>query len=236
MNPFAGMLDWLADPAHWSGSGGIPTRLLEHLQYTGLAMAIGALIAIPLGIYLGHRDRGEILVLTVANMIRALPTLGVLTLLVIVVGIGLIPPLIALVAMAVPPMLVNSFEGIRTVDRSAVDAARAMGLGRWRTALTVELPSAVPVVLLGVRLALIQVISTATIAAYVGLGGLGRFVFDGLSTRNFDQVAGGALLVAVLAILTEAALILFTALAVSPGVARRPRPLTRLRPYRKESL
>ena len=232
MNPFAGMLDWLTDPAHWSGSGGIPSRLLEHLQYTGLAMAIGALIAIPLGIYLGHRDRGEILVLTVANMIRALPTLGVLTLLVIGVGIGLI----ARVAMAVPPMLVNSFEGIRTVDRSAVDAARAMGLGRWRTALTVELPSAVPVVLLGVRLALIQVISTATIAAYVGLGGLGRFVFDGLSTRNFDQVAGGALLVAVLAILTEAALILFTALAVSPGVARRPRPLTRLRPYRKESL
>lgn len=234
MNPFAGMIDWIADPDHWSGTGGIPVRVLEHLQYTALAMAIAALLAIPLGIYLGHRDRGEIVVLTVANMIRALPTLGVLTLLVIVVGIGLIPPLIALVAMAVPPMLVNSFEGIRTVDRSTVDAARAMGLGRWRTALTVELPAAVPVVFLGVRLALIQVISTATIAAYVGLGGLGRFVFDGLSTRTYEQVAGGALLVAVLAVLIEGALIVLTALVVSPGVARRPRPFTRL--YRKETL
>lgn len=229
MNPFAAMLEWLTAAEHWTGAGSVPQRLLEHLEYSALAMVLAALIAIPLGLWLGHTHRGEVLVLTVANAIRALPTLGLLTLLVIAMGVGLVPPLIALVVLAIPPMLVNTFEGIRNCDRSVVDAANGLGLGGVRTLLTVELPTAIPVVLLGVRLAMIQVISTATIASYVGLGGLGRLIFDGLATRQYDQVAAGALLVALLAALIEGVLVALAALLVSPGVARRPRPLTRKR-------
>jgi osmoprotectant transport system permease protein len=227
MNAFGSMFGWLADPAHWQGAGGIPARLLEHVEYSLLAMLIAAIIAIPLGLVLGHIDRGEVLILTFANSIRALPTLGLVTLLVILSGVGLMPPLIALILLAVPPMLVNTFEGVRSVDRTLVDAATGIGLSGRTTLMRVEVPVALPLIFLGIRLALIQVISTATIAAYVGLGGLGRFIFDGLGSQQFDQVAGGAFLVAVLAVVAEAALLALNALLVSPGISRRTRLLSR---------
>lgn len=224
MSVYDDLVSWLTDPAHWLGSGGVLARVGEHVQYTLLAMGIAALIAIPLGLVLGHLHRGEAVALTLSNAVRALPTLGLLTLLVIALGIGIVPPLIALVVLAVPPMLVNTFEGIRNCDQSLVNAANGLGLGGVRTLLTVELPSAVPVIILGIRLAMIQVISTATIAAYVGLGGLGRFIFDGLATRQYAEVASGAAFVALLAVLVEGLLVLASALIVSPGVAQRPRP------------
>ena len=225
MNAFGSMFSWLADPTHWQGPGSIPIRMMEHLQYSLLAMLIAAVIAIPLGLVLGHIDRGEVVILTFANSVRALPTLGLVTLLVIVSGVGLLPPLIALVLMAVPPMLVNTFEGVRSVDSTLVDAATGIGLSGRTTLLRVELPVALPLIMLGIRLAVIQVISTATIAAYVGLGGLGRFIFDGLGSQQFDQVAGGAFLVAVLAVVSEALLLFLNAVLVSPGVTRRTRLL-----------
>ncbi|HLR94379.1 MAG TPA: ABC transporter permease [Jiangellaceae bacterium] len=224
MSVFDDVVSWLTDPAHWLGSGGVLARVAEHVQYTLLAMGIAALIAIPLGLVLGHLHRGEAVALTLSNAVRALPTLGLLTLLVIALGIGIVPPLIALVVLAVPPMLVNTFEGIRNCDQSLVNAANGLGLGGVRTLLTVELPTAVPVIILGIRLAMIQVISTATIAAYVGLGGLGRFIFDGLATRQYAEVASGAAFVALLAVFVEGLLVLASALIVSPGVAQRPRP------------
>ncbi|MEA5456783.1 ABC transporter permease [Sinomonas sp. JGH33] len=223
MNLFDLVAAWFAEPSTWSGPDSIPTRVAEHLQYTALAMLIAAVIALPLGTVLGHLHRGQALVLTIANTIRALPTLGLVTLVVILSGIGLLPPLIALIVLAVPPMLVNSFEGVRNVDPSVVDAARGVGLRGTATLLGVEIPVALPIILLGVRVAAIQVVSAATIAAYVGLGGLGRFIFDGLGRRDFGQMAGGSIVAAVLAVATEVVFVLLTAFATSPGVSRRSR-------------
>lgn len=228
MSIFGDVGRWFTDPANWSGADGIPTRVGEHLWYTLLALGIAACIALPLGLVLGHLHRGGVVVLSLANAVRALPTLGLLTLVVIISGVGLLPPLIALVVMAVPPILVNTYEGIRGVDPLLVDGARGMGLSGSRVLFGVEAPVALPLILLGVRLAAIQVVSAATIAAYVGLGGLGRYIFDGLSLRQYATVGGGAVLAAVLAVATEALLVLVSASAISPGVARRPRPLTRL--------
>lgn len=217
---------WFAAPTTWSGTESIPTRIAEHLLYSLLAMLIAAVIALPLGTVLGHLHRGQTLVLTIANTIRALPTLGLLTLVVILSGIGFLPPLIALVVLAIPPMLVNAFEGVRSVDPTVVDAARGMGLRGRATLLEVEIPVALPIILLGVRLAAIQVVSAATIAAYVGLGGLGRFIFDGLGRRDFGQVAGGSIVAAALAIATEVLFVLVASAITSPGVSRRARLTT----------
>lgn len=221
MNPFDLVAQWFQNPDTWAGPGGIPTRVAEHLQYSILALGIAAAIAIPLGMVLGHLNRGEILVLTLANSIRALPTLGLLTLVVILAGIGLLPPLVALIVLAIPPMLVNTFESIRGVDRFVVDAARGIGLRGPGILFRVEAPVALPLILLGMRLSAIQVVSAATIAAFVGLGGLGRYIFDGLGRRDLGQVIGGSILSAVLAIGTELFFIILSALLVSPGVSRR---------------
>ncbi|MEI4271483.1 ABC transporter permease [Klenkia sp. LSe6-5] len=228
MSILGSILAWFGDASNWSGPNGIPTRIAEHVGYSALAMLIAAAIAVPLGLVLGHLHRGEVVVLSLANAIRALPTLGLLTLVVILSGIGLLPPLIALVVMAVPPMLVNSFESVRNVDPLLVDGARGMGLTSRQVLWRVEVPASLPLILLGVRLAAIQVVSAATIAAYVGLGGLGRYIFDGLSLRQYDTVAGGAVLAALLAIFTEALLLGISSSVVSPGVARRPRPFQAL--------
>lgn len=232
---------WFAQPTTWSGPDSVPTRVAEHLLYSALAMLIAAAIALPLGTFLGHLHRGQAVVLTIANTIRALPTLGLLTLVVILSGIGFLPPLIALVVLAIPPMLVNAYEGIRSVDPAVVDAARGVGLRGPATLLRVEIPVALPIILLGVRLAAIQVISAATIAAYVGLGGLGRFIFDGLGRRDFGQVAGGSIVAAILAIGTEVFFVLLASAITSPGVSRRSPTTWRgtstqsVRPLRKKN-
>ncbi|OIH85104.1 ABC transporter permease [Arthrobacter sp. UCD-GKA] len=223
MNVFELMDTWLSLPSSWSGPESIPVRIGEHLFYCVIAMLIAGVIAVPLGAILGHLGRGEVVVLTIANSIRALPTLGLLTLMVILTGIGLLPPLIALIILAIPPMLINVFEGVRGVDPAVVDAARGVGLTPAATLVRVELPVALPLVLLGIRLAAIQVVSAATIAAYVGLGGLGRFIFDGLGRRDFGQVAGGSLVVAVVAIATEIVFVLGAWALTSPGVRQRRR-------------
>jgi osmoprotectant transport system permease protein len=241
MNVIELVTDWLALPTTWSGSDSIPTRVAEHLLYSALAMLIAAAVALPLGTLLGHLHRGQTIVLTIANTIRALPTLGLLTLVVILSGIGFLPPLIALVVLAIPPMLVNAFEGVRNVDPAVVDAARGVGLRGPATLLKVEIPVALPIILLGVRLAAIQVISAATIAAYVGLGGLGRFIFDGLGRRDFGQVAGGSIVAAILAIATEIFFILLASAITSPGVSRNSRAalrgpfITSVLPLRKKT-
>jgi osmoprotectant transport system permease protein len=216
-----GVLDWLARPENWSGSGSIPARFSEHLVYSGIALALATLIALPFGLWTGHTGRFGFLVASIANAARAMPTVGVLVLVFALVGIGFTPALVALVALAVPPILVNAHEGVRSVDPTVPAAAKGMGMRGTQVLLRVELPVALPAVLLGLRTAAIQIVSTATIAAYVSLGGLGRFIFDGMSRREFDMVAGGALLVALLAIATEVLFTLLAATVVSPGVRRR---------------
>jgi osmoprotectant transport system permease protein len=197
------LLDWFAAPGRWSGGTGIPARVLEHLGYTLLAVALGAVIALPVGAVVGHTRRGGLAVVGAANGLRALPELGVLVLLVLLLGLGLLAPTLALVLLAIPPMLAGAYAGVAGADPGAVDAARGMGMREHQILLQVEVPAAVPLVLGGLRFATLQVIATATIAAYVGLGGLGRYIIDGFSLRDFPQMLGGAAVVAVLSIVVE---------------------------------
>jgi osmoprotectant transport system permease protein len=197
------LVDWFADPTRWSGSTGIPARLLEHLGYTALAVVIAAVVALPIGALVGHTRRGGLVVVGVANGLRALPELGVLVLFVLLLGLGLLAPTLALVLLAVPPMLAGAYSGVAGADDAAVDAARGMGMREHQILLQVEVPAAVPLVLGGLRFATLQVVATATIAAYVGLGGLGRYIIDGFAVRDFPQMLGGAVLVAVLSIVVE---------------------------------
>jgi osmoprotectant transport system permease protein len=214
---------WLFDPANWTGSAGIPARLVEHLGYVALAMIIALVIALPVGAWVGHTGRGGFLVVGSANALRALPTLGVLILLVTPFGLSIIGPLIALVVLAVPPLLAGTYAGVRNVDPAVVDAARGMGMRGGEVLWRVELPNALPLIIGGVRSAVLQVISTATIAAYVGLGGLGRYIFDGLAQRDFPQMIGGSLLVALLAIVVDLLLAALQKVVVSPGLQAVPR-------------
>lgn len=235
MNIFDQLIAWFANPDNWQGANGIPTRFGEQLAYSGLALLIAAAIALPIGAVLGHLNKGEVIVISLANTVRALPTFGLLTLLVIAMGIGLLPPLIALVVLAVPPLLVNTFEGMRSVNPAVVSAAKGIGLRSVEVMLRVRVPSALPLIMLGIRLAAIQVISTATIAAYVGLGGFGRYIFDGLSRRQLEVVIAGSVLVAALAVATELLLILCTSLVTSRGVTQRKRRSARVAARKPQS-
>ncbi|MFD5161779.1 ABC transporter permease [Streptomyces hawaiiensis] len=212
---------FFSDSAHWHGYDGIPQRLLEHVQYSALALALAAAIGLPVGLITGHTGRGGNALAFIATAARALPSFGLLVLIVIMMGFGLLPVMIPLVILAVPPILVTTYEAVRTVDPSPVDAARGMGMHESRILFQVELPVALPLILSGLRSAAIQIVSTATIAAYVSLGGLGRYIVDGLYQRDYEKVVGGATLVAVLALVTLAAFWAVGRLAVSPGVRRR---------------
>lgn len=226
MNIFGAVLGWFGDPGHWVGYAGVPTRLAEHLYYSGLALLVGIVIAVPLGALVGHTGRGGFVIVGMANGLRSLPDLGLLILLVLLVGIGLLPVVVALAVLAVPPLLAGTYAGVRNVDRSVVDAARGMGMRERDVLLRVEVPNALPLLLGGLRAASLQVIATAAIAAYVSFGGVGRYIIDGLSVQDYPQMAAGALLVAALALLVEAALAGVQRLVVSPGLrapARRAR-------------
>ena len=223
MNVVQRALDWFGDSAQWSGVDGIPNRVGEHLYYSGLALLIAALIALPLGLFIGHTGRGAFLAVNSAGAARALPTVGLVGLTVVVFGIGLTPTLLPLVALAIPPILVNTYAGVRQVDAQLRDAANGMGMTGAQVLFQVELPVALPLIILGLRTAAVQIVSTATIAAYVGLGGLGRYIFDGLAQRDFPQMIGGSLLVALLAIVADLLLASLQKLVVSPGLQAAPR-------------
>jgi osmoprotectant transport system permease protein len=225
-----GILDWFADPANWTGPGGVPSRLLEHLYYTLLALGFAAVVAIPLGLWIGHTGRGGFAVVSLANALRALPTFGLLVLLANAFGIALTPPIVALVVLAIPPILAGTYAGVQAVDRAIVDAARGMGMDEREVLFRVELPNALPLILGGIRSATLQIIATATIAAYVALGGLGRFIIDGLSVRDFAEMAAGSILLALLAIAVDLVLAGVQRAVVSPGL--RPSAATRPRPRR----
>lgn len=218
MNLVGQVAAWLADPAHWSGLGGIPARILEHLVYSGLALLVALVVAIPLGLIVGHTGRGGFLIVGLANGLRALPELGLLILLVLLVGIDLLPVIVALAVLAIPPVLAGTYAGVRNVDRAAVDAARGMGMRGSQVLFKVELPNALPLMLSGVRGGALQVVATAAVAAYVSFGGLGRFLIDGLRQEDYPQMAAGALLVAALALVVEGLLTLFQRTVVSPGL------------------
>jgi osmoprotectant transport system permease protein len=216
------LFGYLFDPTHWSGAQGIPQRLVEHLGYTALTLLIALVIAIAAGAWIGHTGRGGFLVVGLANGLRALPTLGLLVLIVGATGLGLVGPITALVILAVPPILAGTYAGVRNVDPAVVDAARGMGMRGREVLFGVELPNALPLIIGGIRSAVLQVISTATIAAYVALGGLGRFIIDGLAVRDFPQMIAGSLLVALLAVVADLLLAVLQKLVVSPGLRAAP--------------
>ena len=212
---------WLTDPAQWSGPDGIPVRTLQHLYYSLLATAIAAAIALPIGVFIGHTGRGALFAVNLTNLGRAIPSLGIIILMFTLVGFGIVPVLVALIALAVPPIVTNSYIGIRSVDRDVREAAEGMGMRGRQVLWQVELPVAMPLIMAGIRTSAVQVVATATLAAFVGLGGLGRYLIDGLSQRDLAQVVGGAILVAVLSLLTELVLGRVQTLVVPEGLAER---------------
>ncbi|MFF7450111.1 MULTISPECIES: ABC transporter permease subunit [unclassified Streptomyces] len=196
---------WLADPAHWAGDDGIWHRLLQHLLLTVVCLVVSCLIALPVALALGHLGKGGALAVNISNIGRAVPTFAVLVLLLLtpVGDWGEGPTIVALVLFAVPPLLTNAYVGVREVDRGVVQAARGMGMTGRQTLLRVELPLALPMVLNGVRIAAVQLVATATIAALAGGGGLGRIITAGFNLASTPQVVAGAVLVAAFALLVE---------------------------------
>jgi osmoprotectant transport system permease protein len=195
--------DWLRDPAHWHGSDGIGLRLIQHLEYSGLCLLIAAVIALPLGVLIGHTRRGAVAVVNAANAWRAIPTLGLLVLMVNLLHFSPLAWIIPLVALGIPPILVNAYVGVLGVDPDLTDAARGMGMTERQILRKVEIPVALPLIILGLRTGAIFIVATATIAAEIGTGGLGRYILDGLSQEKYGEVAGGAVLVVILAVLVQ---------------------------------
>src|SRR5467141_3116400 len=201
-----GVWRWFSDPAHWSGPDGLPQRLVEHVQLSAESVAIGALIALPIGIVLGHFGRLGNLAINLSNVGRALPSFGILAIAFQIFGLGDLPIILSLTALAIPPMVTNSYVGLREVDPDIKDAARGMGYRALAQLLRVELPLAVPLVMAGVRTSAVQVVATATVAALIAGGGFGRFIVDGLAQQDYTKLFAGAILVALLALATELSL------------------------------
>lgn len=226
MDFLASLISWFANPAHWQGSDGIPIRILEHVELSLASLLVAAALALPLGLLVGHTNRGAFVVVNLASVGRALPSLAILGLALpftiqITHQLDFWPTFVALVALAIPPILTNAYIGIREVDRETVEIARGMGMRGGEVLRRVELPIALPVVLGGVRTAAVQVVATATLGAFVAGGGLGRYIIDGIALQEMDRIFAGASLVALLALATEVALGWLERRTVSPGL--RPR-------------
>ncbi|WP_308467885.1 ABC transporter permease [Rathayibacter soli] len=222
--------EWFFNPAQWTGSESIPLEVGLHLEYTGIALLIALVVAVPFGIYVGYTGRGEVIVAGLANSLRALPTVGLLILAVLILApmfasdlAFTIPAIAVLVLLAIPPILTGTYGGIQSADPGAVSAARGMGYTKMQILWHVQLPCALPLMFSGIRGGLLQVVSTATVAAYVGLGGLGRYIIDGQAQGNYSEMLGGAVLIAVLAVVLELGFIGLTRLVVSPGLLRKTR-------------
>ncbi len=222
MDFLASVAAWFADPAHWSGDDGIPIRVWEHVQLSGLAVGIAAAIALPLGLYLGHTGRGGFVAINVANLGRALPSLALIALglvasIALGLGLGFWPTLFALVPLALAPILTNTFVAVRGVEQDTIEAARGMGLRERQIVRQVELPLALPLILGGIRTASVNVVATATLGALVAGGALGRYIVDGLALQEYERLFAGALLVAVLAIATEVLFVRVGSARTDPG-------------------
>ena len=218
MGFLADVVRWFTTGAHWSGDAGAVHRLSEHITMSVASVLVGAVLALPVGIWLGHTGRGGALAINVSNVGRAIPSFAILVIAAQVVGIGWRPAFLALVVLAIPPMVTNAYVGMQGVDADVRESAKGMGMTGSQSLWRVELPVALPLVMAGVRTAAVQVVATATIAALVAWGGLGRFIVDGIAQRDFVQVFAGAVLVAGLSILTELGLAGLQHLIVPKGL------------------
>ena len=235
---------WFNDPSNWWGADGLLVRMREHLVYTAIIVVIATLIALPLGLLIGHTGRGVVLLVGVANGLRAVPTLGLLILLSVwltpkidsqaaipgVIDRGnlgyFIPAVIVLVLLALPPILTNTYAGVQNVDPAVRDAARGMGMTGGQIVRQVEFPCALPLIMSGIRSATLQVIATVAVAGYVFLGGLGQFIVDGVSQltnlqNGYPAMVAAGIVVAVLAVVIDGVLSVIQRLVVSPGISGR---------------
>ncbi|MEX0789528.1 MAG: ABC transporter permease [Actinomycetota bacterium] len=208
MGVVAEALAWLTDAANWSGTAGIPNRVFEHVRISVFTVVTAAALAIPVGMAIGHTGKGRFLVVTLSNVGRAIPSFAILGLALPIaiklnLGLGFWPTFIALFALAIPPILTNTYVGVAGVDRDLVEAARGMGMANGEILRRLEVRLAAPVIMVGLRTASVEVVATATLAAIVAGGGLGRFIIDGFAVRDDARILGGAILVAILAIFTE---------------------------------
>jgi osmoprotectant transport system permease protein len=232
---------WLADPAHWQGTDGIPIRLWEHLWISAASVLTAAAVALPVGAFIGHTGRGASLAINLANVGRAIPSYAILVIVLPIslrlapalgydpsLGLSEIPTFTAMTALAVPPILVGTYAGLREVDRDLVEAARGMGMSERQILLRLEVPLALTVILGGIRTAGVQVVATATLGAVVAYGGFGRYLIDGIARHENDRLFAGVILVAGLALLVEGGFALLQRVVVSPGTGApgpgRPRP------------
>jgi len=222
MSFFSYAWDWVTTSANWHGNDSIPQQLLAHIGYSVLPLLVAALIAVPAGVAIGHRGgKITIVVVNIANAWRSIPTLGLLILLAVFLGFSTLTWLLPLVVLAIPPILVNACAGVAGVDPDVRDAAKGVGMTTWQQVVQVEVPMAMPLILVGLRTAAIFVVATSTIAAYIGLGGLGRFIIDGLASEQYGPVAGGALLVVIPAIIVLALFAGLSRLVVPAGLRKQ---------------
>ncbi|WP_461023837.1 ABC transporter permease [Thalassiella azotivora] len=221
---------WLADGSNWTGPAGVLNLLVEHLRLTVVSLLVACVVALPVSVWLGHLGRGGVLAVQVSNIGRAVPTLAVLVVLVVAgepFGFSDLTAITAFTLFGIPPIVTNTYVGMREVDRGAVDAARGMGMTGWQVLRRVELPLAAPLILNGVRLAAVQLVATVSIAAIAAFGGLGRIVTRGFANQDTGQVVAGAVLIALLALVTE---LLFEAVSARVDPGRRVRRAADRRP------
>lgn len=237
MNLFGDAFAWIFDPSHWSAGPDISGHLLEHLTVSAYCVLIAVAIALPLGVAIGHTGKGRGAAILISNVARALPTLGLLSILILLFGIGLLPITIVLVILAIPPMLAGAYAGIESVDRATIDAARALGMSERQIIFRVEIPLAAPLLIGGLRATALQVIATLGIASAFAFGGLGIYLINGLATADYTQLLAGAILITALALIVDGALAVVQRFVVPRGVtlgrtdpnghqkrARAPRP------------
>ncbi len=218
MNYLAQAFAWIFDPSHYGSYDGIDTRTLQHLAISLGVVLVAAAVAVPLGYLVGHTGHGRSVTVAVSGGLRALPTLGLLIIVALGVGIGLEAPFVALVVLAVPSILAGAYSGFEAIDRSTVDAARAVGMTEWQIVRRVEIPLGLPLLIGGLRLAMLQVIATATLADYVSGGGIGLFLFRGLKTNDYPQMLAGSIIVIILAIVSEIVFSILQRVVVPAGV------------------
>jgi osmoprotectant transport system permease protein len=219
------LAQWLGQPANWTGQNGILLRLAEHLELSAVPLVLAIAIALPIGLAIGHTGRGAALAISLANIGRALPTLGILGMVLTITanwvppyGFFLIPTVVSLLALAVPPIVTNTYAGLREVDPEMIEAGRGVGMREPQLLLQVEVPLALPSILAGLRISAVQVVATATLAAVLGAGGLGRLIIDGIAQQDDAQLFMGAVLVGALAIGTELAFSWLQRAVISPGL------------------
>jgi osmoprotectant transport system permease protein len=238
VNLFAEAIAWLTAPERYEGASSLPIRIGEHLFFTFIAVLIAAVIAIPLGYLIGHTGRGREIAVGISGAARALPSFGLILLLVLLIGVTQKPlaAFIAFVLLAIPSILAGAYSGLEAIDRRIIDSARAVGMTEWQILWKVEVPLGLPLLIGGIRSAALQVVATVTLAAYIGLGGVGLYIISGLALRKFDQMLGAAIVIVTLALVIDALFALLQRVITPRGVAAGRPSDTRTRSSRPRAV